>query len=79
MKMYITFIAGVSDLKQYIRVNSTHSVAISTEMVHCYLDGVRMCLIHQEVLLAPRYEFLSVSSYATPILNSVPSSTSISQ
>lgn len=32
------------------------------EVVHCYLVGVSMCLIHQDVLFAPRYEFLSVSS-----------------
>lgn len=28
--------------------------AILKEVVRCYLDGVSMCLIHQEVLFAPR-------------------------
>lgn len=45
-----------------INLCKPHSWPTTLDVVHCYLVGVSMCLIHQDVLFAPRYEFLSVSS-----------------
>lgn len=44
-----------------------------------YLEGVMMCLMHQDELFAPRWPCLGVFSKATPVLYSVSSSTSTSQ